>query len=108
MNERRQRLMRLACRSSLALQILVPAGPYAVLVVLSANLRFESDSGAMRRYTAGTRRLRNYIAPGSGKDARPCGIACPAPDNELPGMRWRKELTPKTTESHWSGGQREP
>jgi hypothetical protein len=109
MNEQPQRLMRSANRPRLTLQILILDGPpHTVLGELSANLRFALDSGAARQAAEGTGHLRNDMPLGGREETCPHRITCPMLPKALPGLHWRKELTPKTTESHRSGGQREP
>jgi hypothetical protein len=108
MNEQRQLLTRSAHRPSVALQIHFREGPHTGLGELSAILRFGPGSGAVRQGPAGTGHVRNGIWLGGGRAARPHRVMCQMPARALPGPRWCNELTPKTTESHWSGGQREP
>jgi hypothetical protein len=108
MNEQPQRLMRSANRPGLTLQILILDGPHTVLGELSANLRFASDSSAARQAAVGTGHLRNDMSLGGREETCLHRITCPMLPKALSGLHWRKELTPKTTESHWSGGQREP
>src|SRR5262249_7821521 len=57
---------------------------------------------------ASSRRPRNDFPLHGGKQTHPHRIMCRMPVQALHGSRRCKELTPKTTESHWSGGQREP
>jgi hypothetical protein len=108
MNEQLQRLMPSAYQSDVSLQTLALDGPYAALAQLSANRRLERECGAARGDAGGRRRLQNHISPDGRNDACSRRITRPAPAQALPGLRWCNELTPKTTESHWSGGQREP
>jgi hypothetical protein len=115
-NEQRQLLRRSAHRPSVALQIHFPDGPHTGPGELSAILRFGPGSGAVRQGAAGTGHVPNSISLsggnaislGGGRAARPHRVMCQLPARALPGPRWCNELTPKTTESHWSGGQREP
>lgn len=108
MNEKLRRLTRPAYLPHVTLQILVLDGPHKDLGELSANLRLAPDRGAVHQGTVCTGHLRNDISMGSAKAACKHRLTCPTPAKGLPGPRWCKELTPKTTESHWSGGQREP
>jgi hypothetical protein len=107
MNERLQRLALSADRPDVVLQILAFEGPHTVRGKLSANPGLAPGNG-VRQDAAGTRQFRNDITLG-GRNHRhlrrnPCQVLSKA----LPGPHRCKELTPKTTESHWSGGQREP
>jgi hypothetical protein len=108
MNERLQRLALSADRPDVVLQAHVFEGPHTVLGKLSANLGLAPGNGAMRRDAAGAWQFRNDITPGGRKHRRPRRITCQVLSKALPGPHRCKELTPKTTESHWSGGQREP
>lgn len=108
MNEQPQRLMRSASRPGLTLQILILDGPHTVLGELPANLRFASDRGAARQGAVGTGHPRNDMSLRGREETCLHRITCPMLPKALPGLHWRKTLTPKTTESHWSGGQREP
>jgi hypothetical protein len=107
MNERLQRLALSADRPDVVLQILAFEGPHTVLGKLSANLGLVPGNG-VRQDAAGTRQFRNDITLDGGEHRHPRRITCPVPSKALPGPHRCKELTPKTTESHWSGGQREP
>ena len=108
MNEQLQRLASPAGRSSLALQIRTFDVPPAARGQLSAILHFQPDGEVMRPGVARTRRLRNDPPPDYGKRARPHRIALRMPARVPLSPGRCNELTPKTTESHWSGGQREP
>jgi hypothetical protein len=108
MNEQLQRLASPAGRSSLALQIRTFDVPPAACGQLSAIFRFGPDGETARQGPACIGPFRNDSSPDGGKQARPprVALAMPVTVSLSPGRR--KELTPKTTESHWSGGQREP
>ena len=108
MNEQLQRLASPAGRSSLTLQTRSFDGPPAARGQLSAILGFGPDGEAARQGAACVGQWHNDPSPDGGKQARPHQVArqMPARVSLSPGRR--KELTPKTTESHWSGGQREP
>jgi hypothetical protein len=108
MNERLQRLAPSAGRPHGTFQILALDGAHAVCCELSAIIRFEPDREAARQGALSTGRSRNDSPPHGGKQAHPHRITCRTPVKALHGSRRCKELTPKTTESHWSGGQREP
>jgi len=107
MNERLQRLALSADRPDVVLQILAFEGPHTVLGKLSANLGLAPGNG-VRQDAAGTRQFRNDITLGGRKHRHLRRITCQVLSKALPGPHRCKELTPKTTESHWSGGQREP
>jgi hypothetical protein len=108
MNEQLQRLASPAGRSSLALQIRTFAVPPAARGQLSAIFRFRPDGKTARQGPACIEPFHNEPSPDGGKQAGPhrAALAMPVTVSLSPGRR--KELTPKTTESHWSGGQREP
>lgn len=108
MNERLQRLALSADRPDVVLQVLVFDGPHTVLGKLSANLGLAPGNGAVRQDAAGTWQSRNDITLGGRKHRHLSRITCQVLSKALPGPHWCIELTPKTTESHWSGGQREP
>ena len=107
MNERLQRLALSADRPDVVLQILA-SETHTVLGKLSANLGLAPGNGAVRQDAAGIRQLRNDITLGGRKHRHLRRITCQVLSKALPGPHRCKELTPKTTESHWSGGQREP
>lgn len=107
MNERLERLALTADRPNVVLQILAFEGPHTVLGELSANIGL-APSNAVRQDTAGTRWFRNDITLGGRKDRYLRRITYLMLSKALPGPYRCKELTPKTTESHWSGGQRGP
>jgi hypothetical protein len=106
-NEQLQRLTLSAYRPSVTLQILALDEPGTVHGELSTIPRFGLGSNT-RQGAAGTAHLRNDISLGGEKEAYLHRITCPMPAKALLGPHLCKELTPKTTESHWSGGQREP
>jgi hypothetical protein len=103
MNERLQRLTPSADRPNRLLQI-APDGAHRARGALSAIIRSEPDRKAARHGAVRTRCSRNDFPPRGGKERITCRTAVKA----LHSSRRRNELTPKTTESHWSGGQREP
>ena len=108
MNEQLQRLVPSAGRPIGALQILALDGAHTVCGELSAIICVEPDRKAARQGAVSTRRSRNDLPLHGGKEAHPYRITCRMPVRARHGSRRCKELTPKTTESHWSGGQREP
>jgi len=108
MNERPQRLALSADRPDVVLRVLVFDGPHTALGQLSANLGLAPGNGAVRQDAAGTWQFRNDITLGGRKHRCLRRITCQVLPKALPGPHRRKGLTPKTTESHWSGGQREP
>jgi hypothetical protein len=108
MNERLQRLAPSADRPNRPLQILAPDGAQPVCGELSAIIRFQPDRKAARQGAASTRRSRNDFPLHGGKETHPHRITCQVPVKAPPGSRRCKELTQKTAESHWLGGQREP
>jgi hypothetical protein len=108
MNEQLQRLALSADRPDVVLQNLAFEGPHAVPGKLSANLALAPGSDAVRQDAAGTRQFRDDITLGGRKHRHLRRITWQVLSNALPGPYRCKELTPKTTESHWSGGQREP
>jgi hypothetical protein len=108
MNERLRRLALSATQPNGTLQTLALDGAHAVCGELSAIIRFGTDRKAARQAAASIRRPRNDFPPHGGKETHPHRITCRMPVRALYGSRRCKELTPKTTESHWSGGQREP
>jgi hypothetical protein len=108
MNEQLQRLMRSADQPGVSLRILAPDGPGMVRGVLPTIWCSGPDSGAARQGIAGTGHLRNDASPDGGTKIYPHRITCPMLAMALFGPHRCRDLTPKTTESHWSGGQREP
>jgi len=108
MNEQLQRLASPAGRSSLALQIRTFDVPPAARGQLSAIFRFGPDGETARQGPACMGPFHNDPSPDGGKQARPHRVAPAMPVTVSLSPGRRKELTPKTTESHWSGGQREP
>lgn len=108
MNERLQRLAPSANRHNGTLQTLALNGAHTVCGELSAIIRVEPDRDAARQGAVSIRPSRNDFPLHGGKETYPHRVACRMPAGALHGSRRCKELTPKTTESHWSGGQREP
>jgi hypothetical protein len=108
MNERLRRLAPSADRPSGMVQTLALDGTHTVCGELSAIVRLEPDRNAARQDAVSTGRSRNDFPPHGGKQTHPHRITCRMPVKALHAPRRCKELTPKTTESHWSGGQREP
>lgn len=108
MNERLQRLALSADRPDVVLQVLLIEGPHPVLGKLSANLGLAPGNGAVRQDAAGAWHFRNDIALGGGKHRRLRRITCQVLSKAGPGPQRYQDLTPKTTESHRPGGQREP
>lgn len=108
MNEQLQGLTLSADRPDVVLRILAFEGPHAVPGKLSANLALAPGGNAARQDAAGTRQFRNDITLGGRKHRHLRRITCQVLAKALPGPHRCKGLTPKTTESHWSGGQREP
>jgi hypothetical protein len=107
-NERLQRLTLTADRSNRTLQILALDGARAVARDLSAIIRFGPDGAVACQGEVSAWRARNDFPLHGGKETGPYRITYQMPARALPGSHRYKELTPKTTESHWSGGQREP
>lgn len=107
MNEQPQWLARSADRPGVTPQIVILARPFTALGELSANLG-EPGSDAGGQDAVGTRKLRNGTQPADGNERSPRRITRQVIAKPLPGPHRCKEITPKTTESHWSGGQREP
>lgn len=108
MNEQPQWwLARPANRSGVTPPILILARPFTALGELSADLG-EPGSDIVRQDAVGSRNLPNAMpsADGNGRSRR--RISRQVIAKPLPGPRRCEEITPKTTESHWSGGQREP
>ena len=108
MNERLQRLALSADRPDVVLQNLAFEGPQTALGELSANLGLAPRNDAVRQDAARTRQFRNDITLGGRKHRHLRRAQCQVLSKAQPGPHRCKELTPKTTESHWSGGQREP
>jgi hypothetical protein len=108
MNEQLQRLASPAGRSSLTLQIRTFDVPPAARGQLSAIPRFGPGGEAARPGAACIGQWHNDPSPDGGKQARPHQVALQLPARVSLSQGRSKELTPKTTESHWSGGQREP
>jgi len=108
MSEQLQRLASPVVRSSLTLQTRTFDGPHAVRGQLSAILGFGPDGEAARQGAACIGQLPNDPSPDGGKQAGPHQVALQMPAMVSLRLSRCKEFTPKTTESHWSGGQREP
>jgi len=108
MNERRQRLAPPTNRPNGSLQALALDGAHMVCGELSAIIRFEPDRKAACQGAVSLRRPRNDFLLFGGRETHPHRITRRMPVKALHGSRRHKELTPKTTESHRSGGQREP
>jgi hypothetical protein len=106
MDEQPQWLVRSASRSGVTPQILILARPFTVFGELSASSG-EPGSGIARQDAAG-RSLPNGVSPADGNERSRRRISGQVIAKPLPGPRRCKEITPKTTESHRSGGQREP
>ena len=108
MNERLQRLALSADGPDVVLQNLAFEGPRTVLGELSANLGLAPCYDAARQDAPGIGQFRNDITLGGRKHRHLRRVTCQVLSKAVPGPHRCKELTPKTTESHWSGGQREP
>ena len=108
MNERLRQLALSADRPGGAFQALALDGPPTVCGELSAIIRREPGREAARQGPVSTEHARNDFPLHGGKETHLHRITCRMPVKALHGSRRCKELTPKTTESHWSGGQREP
>lgn len=106
MNEQPQWLARSADRPGERPQIVILARPFMALGELSANLG--ESGGVMPQDAAGTRNLGNAVPAADGHERSRRRITRQVIAKPLPGPHRCKEITPKTTESHWSGGQREP
>ena len=107
-NEQVQRLTPSADRPNRTLQILALDGARAVARDLSAIIRFGPDGAVAYQGEVSAWYARNDFPLRGGKKTGLYRITCQMPAKALPGSRRYEELTPKTTESHWSGGQREP
>ena len=107
MNEQLQRLTLPACRSNVSLQALALDGTGTVRSELPVSVRFGPDTGAARQAIASSGDLRKGISRSGGIEPSLHRITRQMPAKAL-GPHRCKELTPKTTESHRSGGQREP
>jgi hypothetical protein len=108
MNERFQRLIRSVGRPNVRLQILALDGPGTVRGELFTISRFERDINAARRDMMSAGRPGKDFWLGGGKEIYLRLIACQMLAMTSPDPGRCKELTPKTTESNWSGGQCEP
>jgi hypothetical protein len=106
MNERLQQLAPSANRPNGTLPALALDRAHPVCGELSAAIRFEADRNAPRQGAVSIRPARNGF-PLHG-ETHPHRISCRMPVKAAHGSRRCKELTPKTTESHWLSGQREP
>jgi len=108
MNEPLRPLARPARRSDASLDILAPDGPHTVRGELSAISCFEPGTAAVLQDVMSSGRPRYETSADGGKQTYPPRIACQTLTVRPFGPGRCQELTPKTTESHWSGGQREP
>ncbi len=108
MHEQPQRLAWTADRPDVTLQILPLDGPHIVCGELSAIPRFAPDDGPAPRAVATTGHPLNDLWPDGGKGPRRLRIAPRMIAGAALGPGRSGEVIPKTTESHWSGGQREP
>jgi hypothetical protein len=107
MNEQPQWLARSAGRPGVRPQIVILARPFMALGELSANLG-EPGGDAAHQDPAGRGDLPAGIPAAGGHERSRRRTTRQVIAKPLPGPRRCKEITPKTTESHWSGGQREP
>jgi hypothetical protein len=108
MYEQPQWLARPADRPDVPLQILPLAGPRTVCEALFAILRFVPDYDPASRDVPGTGVPPNDLSLGGGKGSCRLPIAPGMIAGTALGPGRSGEVIPKTTESHWSGGQREP
>ena len=108
MNERLQRLAPSANRPNGSLQTPALDGAHTVRGELSAIVRLEPDRRAACQGAVSIRHSRSDFLPRGGKETHPHRIARRMPVEALHGSGRCNEPTPKTTESHRSGGQREP
>lgn len=108
MNERLQRLAPSANRPNGSLQTLARDGAHTVCGELSVIVWFEPDGKAACQGAVTIRHSRNDFPLHGGEADRPHRITCWMPVKALHGARRCQELTPKTAESHRSGGQRDP
>jgi hypothetical protein len=108
MNEQLQRLIQSADRPNVRLQILALDGPGTVRGELFTISRFGRDSSAARQDMMSAGRPGKDFWLGGGKEIYLRLIACQMLAMTSPDPGRCKELTPKTTESRWSGGQCEP
>jgi hypothetical protein len=108
MNERLQRLAPSANQPNGSLQTLAFDGAHTVCGELSAIIRFEPDRKAACQAAVSIRHSRSDFLLHGGKETHPQRMTRRMPVKALHGLRRCQELTPKTTESHRSGGQRDP
>ena len=108
MNERLQRLAPSTDRPNGTFQTVALDRAHSVCGELSAIIRREPGREAARQGPVSTEHARNDFPLHGGKETHLHRITCRTPVKALHSSRRCKELTPKTTESHWSGGQREP
>jgi hypothetical protein len=106
MNDQPQWLARSAGRPGVRPQIVILARPFMALGELSANLG-EPGGDVMPKDAAAARNLAE-AGPVHGDERSRRRTTRQVIAKPLPGPHRCKEITPKTTESHWSGGQREP
>jgi hypothetical protein len=107
MNEQPQWLARPANRPGVTPQIVILARPFMALGELSANLG-EPRGDVMPQDAAGTRNLPDAGPAADGNERSRRRTTRQVIARPLPGPHRCKEITRKTTESHWSGGQLEP
>lgn len=107
MNEQLQRLASPVSLPALALQIRIHAVPQTARGQLCTIFPGKPGSKAARESTAHAGPLRNDLRPHGGKQARPRRLAPRVPTRVPVSPGQWKDLTPKTTESHWSGDQRD-
>lgn len=108
MNEQLQGLTPSADRPIGRLQVPAPAGAHTVCGELSAIIRSDPGRKVACEDATGIRRSRNEFSRHDGKEAFPHRVTWQLPAEARHRPRRCRDLTPKTTESHWSGGQREP
>jgi len=108
MNERPQRLAPSANRPHGSLQALALDGAHTICGELSAIIRLEPGRKAACQGAVSMRRPQNDFLLYGGRETHRHRITRRMPVKALQGARRCNELTPKTTESHRSGGQREP
>jgi hypothetical protein len=108
MNEQPQQLMRSADRPGVSLPVLALSGPNTARRELFIIFCIGLDSSAALQDMLNARRPGKNFPLGDGGEAYLHLIACPTLAMTSLHTGWCEELTPKTTESHWSGGQREP
>lgn len=108
MHEQLRQLIGSAGRPGVLLQILALNVPGMVCGKLSNISRFGPNGNAELQDMMSTGRPGKDFSRGDGKEIYLHLIACRMLAMTSPGSNWCQELTPKTTESHSSGGQREP